>query len=357
MRFPVGQFAESLERCTRSPIFGAAEGLNVIVHRMTRLPTLLAAVLVGSIATACGLSSRSEAVGAAKSPEQVVFARSKDDVVSGGMLFAPEGDSAKPVAIVWIHGWGVNFYQPTYVAIGRALAHHGYTVIDGNTRMHDLGNVEVEHGGKRVRGGGYWGVASEEPRDIAAWIDLAEANGFKRVVLVGHSAGWGAVRSYVAQVQDPRVVGLVLASGSVQPDLRISDPDQLREARRLVASGEGEALIRDPKRTFPSYISAATFLDIDAFLTDSGARDFFGVQTANAPIARVRIPLLAFFGTHDDVGGQADLDTIASAIRRRKSGVHLTTALIGGGDHMYTDQEQQVADIIARWAADLAKSH
>jgi hypothetical protein len=137
----------------------------------------------------------------------------------------------------------------------------------------------------------------------------------------------------------------------------MSDPDQLREAKRLVAAGEGDALIRDPKRDFPSYISAATFLDIDAFLTDSAARDFFGVQVANPPIARVHVPLLAFFGTRDDVGGQADLDTIVSAMRRHRGrSARVTTALIDGGDHMYTGQEPQVARVIARWAAGLAAS-
>ena len=320
--------------------------------RMTYAAALAAVVLVASLATACG--SRPEAIDPARSPEQIVFARSQDDVVSGGVLFSPPGESAKPLAIIWIHGWGVNFYQPPYVAVGRALAQHGYTVIDGNTRMHDLGNVATRRGGRRVRGGGYWGVASEEPRDIAAWIDLAEANGFPRVVLAGHSAGWGAVRSYVAQVQDPRVVGLVLASGSVQPDRRTSDPDQLREARRLVAAGEGDGLIRDPKRDFPSYTSAATLLDIDAFLNDPAARDFFGLQTADAPIARVRVPLLAFFGTRDDVGGQADLDAIVSAVERQQGGeARVTTTLIDGGDHMYTGREQQVAEVIAQWAAGL----
>ncbi len=320
------------------------------------IPSALPAVVlvIAAIATACGLQRRPEAIGAAKSPEQIVYARSSDDVVNGGVLFSPPRDSAKPLAIIWIHGWGVNFYEPSYVAIGRALAQHGYTVIDGNTRMHDLGNVATQRGGRRIRGGGYWGVASEEPRDIATWIDLAEASGFKRVVLAGHSAGWGAVRSYVDQVQDPRVVGLVLASGSVQPDLRTSDPDQRREAQQLMAAGEGDALIRDPKRNFPSYISAATFLDIDAFLTDSAARDFFGVRTTNAPITRVHVPLLAFFGTRDDVGGQADLDTIVSVIGRLNGGPRVTTALIDGADHMYTGQEEQVAKVVARWAADLA---
>ena len=323
------------------------------VARMIHPPALTAVVLIASLVTACG--PRPEAIDAAKSPEQVVFARSQDDIVSGGMMFSPPRDSAKTLAIIWIHGWGVNFYEPSYIAIGRALAQQGYTVIDGNTRMHDLGNVEMRRGGKRIRGGGYWGVASEETRDIGAWINLAEANGFKQVVLAGHSAGWGAVRSYVALVQDPRIVGIVLASGSVQPDLRTSDPEQLREAQRLMAAGEGDALIRDPKRDFPSYISAATFLDIDAFLNDTAARDFFGVQAANAPIARVRVPLLAFFGTRDDVGGQPDLDTIVSAVKRHQGGTaNVTTALIDGGDHMYTGQEQRVAQLIARWAAGLA---
>jgi pimeloyl-ACP methyl ester carboxylesterase len=315
---------------------------------------VISVALIAAVASAC--RSRPEAVDAAKSPEQVVFARSSDDIVGGGVMFSPPRDSAKPLAIIWIHGWGVNFYQPSYVGIGRALAQHGYTVIDGNTRMHDLGNVEGERSGKRLRGGGYWGVASEEPRDIAAWIDLAEANGFNRVVLAGHSAGWGAVRSYVAHVQDPRVIGLVFASGSAQPDLRTSDPDQLREARRLMDAGEPDALIRDPKRKFPSYISAATFLDIDAFLTDSAARDFFGVQSGNASIGKVHVPLLAFFGTRGDVGGQADLDTIVAAVRRHH-GAAVTTALIDGGDHMYTGREQLVAQLIARWAASLPSSH
>jgi len=128
---------------------------------MTSLRTLIAVSLVGSLATACGSSSRPEAIGAAKSAEQIVFARSTDDVVSGGVLFAPRRDSAKQIALVWIHGWGVNFYEPSYVAIGRALAQHGYTVIDGNTRMHDLGNVETRRGGKRV---GTQNAEAEEQR-------------------------------------------------------------------------------------------------------------------------------------------------------------------------------------------------
>src|ERR1700733_4759227 len=101
-------------------------------------------------------------------PEQLVFSKSSDDVLNAGLMFKPKKEIAKPAAIIWVHGWGVNFYSPTYVSIGRYLAERGYTCFDVNTRMHDLGNVEGHKRGNRLRGGGYWGIAGDQTKDIAA---------------------------------------------------------------------------------------------------------------------------------------------------------------------------------------------
>ena len=80
--------------------------------------------------------------------EQLVYVQSKDEIADAGALFAPPKDVAKSIAVIWIHGWGVNFYSPTYVAISRSLAKRGYTTITANTRMHDLGNVEAWRGAR-----------------------------------------------------------------------------------------------------------------------------------------------------------------------------------------------------------------
>ena len=93
--------------------------------------------------------------------EQIVQVQTKDDIVDSGALFAPPKDVAKPVAVIWIHGWGVNFYSPTYVAISRALAKRGYTTITGNTRMHDrmileMWNRGVVKSGSAAGGIGEW---------------------------------------------------------------------------------------------------------------------------------------------------------------------------------------------------------
>jgi pimeloyl-ACP methyl ester carboxylesterase len=326
--------------------------MNLRESRTCRQLVVITAV-IALLATAFLLwqrfGPRAITVTAGKFPEELVYVRSEDGFIHGGAIFTTGKGSSNPIAVIWVHGWGVNFYYPTYVMIGRALAERGYTCITVNTRMHDLGNVAGWRRGKRMRGGGYWGVASEEVRDLAAWIDFAEDRGFKKIVLVGHSAGWAAVRSYQAHKQDTRVVGVVLASGAVRAETRSTDPEQLAEAKRLIAEGQGDALIRDPKRSFPSYISAATLLDIANGPSD--LKDFFGVQTPNPGVTRLRCPILAFFGTRGDVGTEADLELLKSSIQRHASGPsHVHTVMIQNGDHMYTGEEAQVAQTIADWA-------
>jgi pimeloyl-ACP methyl ester carboxylesterase len=303
---------------------------------------VLAAFLIGQL----GQATRGEAAGTVT--DEVVHARSHDGITNGGAVFTPPPGAAKPIAVIWVHGNGVNFYYPTYVKIARELAGLGVTTITANTRMHDLGTIAAFRGDARIRGGSYWGVPSEQVRDLAAWIDFANDRGFKRIVLVGHSAGAPAVQSYQARTQDPRVVGLVLASGRVQPG---TPPDKQRvdQARRLVAEGLGEALLPNPNRP-TSFVSAATFLD----LANMGQEltDFFGVQTPDPPVARIRCPILAWFGTDEtDIGTASDLELLKSTLKHLPTGPsRVDTVMLRNADHMYSGAELQVAQTISTWA-------
>lgn len=313
---------------------------------------ILGAILVGVAAFLAGLRMHvhPENQKPGRFPEQLVFVRAADDVVSGGILFNSPKQSSKPLAIIWVHGWGANFYTPSYVGIGRALAERGFPTISVNTRMHDIGNVEkYTPTGRRVRGGGYWGVTSEDARDIAAWIEYAEQIGYSRVVLVGHSAGWASVGRYQADSQDHRVAGLVFASPGVGYSAEPDDPQLLAQAKKLVNEGGGEDLLRLPHRSYPSFISAATFLDIAN--TPREYKDFFGTQTSNPAITRVTCPVLAFFGAKDDIGGEKELNLLTSSVRRLPRGPQkVDTAMVVNGNHEYVGEEAKVAQTIARWA-------
>jgi dienelactone hydrolase len=275
--------------------------------------------------------------------ERIVQVKTKDDVTDSGAVFTPPKNIAKPFAIIWIHGATLNFYDPAYLAIGRDLAERGYTFITGNTRMHDLGNDEKWPGGKRIRGGTYWGVPSEQVRDIAAWIDFAEGLGFKQIVLAGHSAGANAVREYEAQIQDGRVAGVVLASGDVRPDTRVPPPEWASKAKQDIADGRPEELVQGP------FLSAATFLDI--LNRPPEFTDFFGELSSTAGVARIHCPLLITLGTDGDVGNEEDLEKIKSSIARQHTRPsRVDTALIQGANHMYEGQENRIAQAIATWA-------
>lgn len=315
----------------------------------------IAAAVLTVVATAFlsahqGVATKQDA--APKRTEELVSVQSSDGITSGGAIFNAATDAVSPVAVIWIHGSQLNFYDPAYVKIGRELAARGFTTITANTRMHDLGNLAAFRAGQRVRGGVYWGRNSEQVRDLAAWIDCAIGRGFKGVILAGHSAGTTAVQSYQAETQDARVLGMVIASGRVQPNTAPPDADRLAQARKLVADGLGEALLPNPTRP-TSFVSAATFLD----LADMGLqlRDFYGVATPDAPVMRVRCPLLAFFGTNEpDIGTAADLALLKSTVQRLPSGPRrVDTAMIQNADHMYRGEEAQVAETIANWARTL----
>lgn len=320
-------------------------------------PHLVAAVMIvlfGSTLLAGQGATQPPAKDApAKVTEELVHARSDDAVINGGLLFVPAKPAAGAVAVIWVHGWGQNFYYPSYVKIGRALAGRGHPCVTVNTRKHDIGTAMAYRGGKRIRGGGYWGVPKDEVRDLAAWVDFAAARGFTQVILVGHSAGWAAVRAYQSQKQDPRVVGVVVASGGVRPPDDPPDADVAAQAKRLVAEGKGDDLIRLPRRSFPSFVSAATYLDF--VQAPAEQLDFFGVKTANPAVTRVRCPLLAWFGTGEpEIGTPADLELIKTCIARQPTGPRrVDTVLLQGADHMYHGEEAQVAQTLAKWAASL----
>jgi dienelactone hydrolase len=292
------------------------------------------------------------------STEELVYARAEDGIVSGGALFRPrDGSSATHVAAIWIHGSGVNFYYPSYVKIARELAKRGLPTIVGNTRMHDLGNIEAFREPTNARGGSYWGITTAQVSDVAAWIQLARDRGYDRVVLVGHSAGATAVQIYMARTQDPHVEGLVLASGRVRPASGPPvDSTRLARAKELVAAGRGEEPV--PPTAVggrPSPTSAATLVDLAGMGVELS--DFYGVTTPDPPIARVHVPILAWFGTSDDVGTSADLELLEKTLKNLAAGPsRVSTAMIPGASHMYDGHEAAIAETLANWVREIARA-
>lgn len=80
----------------------------------------------------------------------LVHALTADEILHTGALFRPPA-AAKPLAVLWVHGGGQNFYYPGYLGIGEAMSGHGYAFLSANTRGHDYNNRCGRRGAGRPR--------------------------------------------------------------------------------------------------------------------------------------------------------------------------------------------------------------
>lgn len=281
--------------------------------------------------------------------EQIVFTASEDQRWLAGVMMQPTKGSRRLVGVVCIHGAVEPFYFPAYVHMGRELARRGYLFVSGRTRGHDVATVDApwplsvrpEDIPTYRLGGWGWERWAEDEHDVAGWITFLVSQGVEHVVLLGHSAGVGRVSYYQAQRQDPRVVGVVLASSSDR--LRPQDPARVSQAERLVAEGYGDAPLplAEGRPIFFALESAANVVHWESVVGPF-------VADGHTPwIASIRTPVLATLGTAEfepDLRGAVE-DMRGRAVQTPRFDIQV----IEGADHAYTGRERELAEVVARW--------
>lgn len=280
--------------------------------------------------------------------EELTTIQAADGVELAGAVIRPANGTPLPLPVVWVHGFTGRFYEPVAVNVGRRLAERGHVFITGNNRGNNYGTVlRVRASGEDRLGGAAWERLDEAPLDVDAWLGFAVGLGFPRVVLLGHSLGGMKVTAYMATRQDPRVAGLVIASG---PVWRFVGPakeaaERAAEAKRLVDEGRGLELL-PPIGPGASTVSAQTVVSGER-LRDT----LFGAEGRPPAVALLRCPILAFLGTEESwLGTPADLDWLKDTAT---AAPRCETRVFSGADHVYTGHEGEVADAVADWAATL----
>jgi dienelactone hydrolase len=274
--------------------------------------------------------------------EELAFVDREDGVGLEGAIVRPRRGATRPVAIIWIHGNTSRFYDLPYMQIGREMAALGYTFITSNTHGQNACSANQEPGDEANAGGVCRERFEEIPRDLNAWIDMAIEEGFKGVVLVGHSFGANKVLYYQAERQDLRVLGVVSASGDVKWK---AAPDQLALAEEMEAEGKDDKVL--PQLDAPWYrMSARTFLGRARI-----AQHVFDSETETPHIAKITCPILAFYGSEEDwCGTTCELELIR---RNARAAGQVDTAIVEGADHVYWGKASEAARLIGDWVEDL----
>lgn len=277
---------------------------------------------------------------------EIVTFTTADNVRLHGALYTNSRVPARDVAVIGTHGSGGCFYTSVTGFLCPELPSRGYTALSMNLRSHDR----------------FDGQATFEDceKDFAAGVKFMREQGFKRIVLFGHSFSVTTISYYMARTQEPAVAGLALSAG--HDDLRslaarswetlVDDPKAeaervLAQCRDWVARGDGDRLIiipwwrPDPKLNLRQQyreISARTY--VSNWAPESNCNASLWVPKIKADMLLIAHSVVNTTARPEMMRRLQDLATSARSA---------TYVEIEGADHFYVGFEDRFVGIIADW--------
>ena len=277
----------------------------------------------------------------------------KDDLIHAGIYFAPLKKGKR--AILWVHGLSATFYGsiPITDAFCDACEKESMGFAMFNNRGHDLlaGIRKVDpskpRGFDHYPAGAGEEVFEESVLDIDAGVKFLLKQGYKEIIIVGHSTGANKLCYWAATQKNPHVVGVVL-SGPISDRLSPTSKKYwylLPYLRFLTWVGLGNKLISGVS-FFP-----ATPKRLLSLLSPTSTEDVFDYGD-NYPklelFSKIVYPLMVIIGGNDDVADRPVRD-IKKVFDAKHTVKKYHSVIIPGGTHTYTSVERAAVKAIIDW--------
>jgi len=279
----------------------------------------------------------------------LVSVTTRDGIRLDGTWRKPHLETASQLGVdvvIFHHGVGGNFYGPgMFEQYSDALLEKGCAVLRVNNRGHDPISRAVVGASVKQLGAAYEDM-DDCRYDWEAWVDFAQAAGYQRIGLWGHSLGATKSIYYMATQRDPRVTCVVAGSPPRFSYAAFAAQEEgevfkriAAQAQQSIASGHPETLI-DTSYPIPLLVTAAVFVQ------KYGPEEPYDILKH---IPNVQSPLLMMIGTAEAQtmmafkGLPALIDKLAGTMD------HVTFASIPGADHAYTHQRDYVWGVVQRW--------
>ena len=269
---------------------------------------------------------------------ELLTVRSADGTPLDGVFYT-QADDSRPVAdrvvVNFLHGRTMTFYVGFQRFAAPGLVAAGYDVLAMNRRSAGIAGIRDSFESH----GDAWTVWSQHRLDVDAAVAHLHAQGYRRIVMAGHSQGGLLAADYAAKDSD--VAALILASpASMHRGLPSAFPEAGRgevaeRARAMVAEGKERELIL--LSMWPWIMSAESVMDP---LRPGAANPL------DELVAQYRGPLLVFCG---DAGHDARLLPGARAAYDRSPSPTKRLEVLEGGDHFYTGFEAKVTALMVDW--------
>ena len=275
----------------------------------------------------------------------------EDNLILQGIIYVSDKPTKK--AYLHIHGMAGNFYENKFLDVmAEELTNNDYAFMSINTRGHDIiadfPIVGTEEKYKRI--GDAYEKFEECLLDIKPAIDYLSKNGYKEIILCGHSLGAVKVAYYIAKTQDFRVQKLILMSPPDMIGLAEADShhtDYLAESHKMISEGRGGELLVG--KIWDWYrLSADTYVDLN---TRDYPVDVFNTydKTKASLLSEIKIPTIAFLGEKDDAAILPQREALEVIKSKATNALVFDIDIIEGASHSYFGREKMMAQRIVKW--------
>ena len=281
----------------------------------------------------------------------LVSVRTPDDVPLDGSFRRPDAaaDCSLPIdCIIMHHGVGSNFYKAHFQEeMSEKFLEHGCAVLRVNNRGRDLAYNIMPKG----RLGAAFETVDDCRIDWKCWIDFAQAQGFERIGLWGHSLGAVKTIYYMATENDARIKRVIASSPprfSHSAYLARNDGhifgDQVEIAQKLADAGEMDAV-------FAITVPTRALMTTRTFFDKYGPEERYDIMKH---LPGITPPILVIIGGLEGnnpkdpdrfgFGGLADM------VSEFADGAdNASFSLIEGGDHFYTGLTHELWIAVEGW--------
>lgn len=260
------------------------------------------------------------------------------------VLFSQKPSETVVIAITGIHG---NFYSnPFYVNFGETFNRVGIDFIYAQTR-NAFGKIPIINHltGQPEHIGSFNEDFNDAVGDVRAYVDFAEKQGYKNIILVGHSLGANKVIRYLSENNDERVAKFILLSpANIQHLTSSVTREQRAFVKAQIQNGKGDEML--PFELFgwlPAQANTAyqwLFSDILDNVHLESDKDF-------SQIAKIRHTGALLIGTFDRFT-YGDPKAFLQNINDHFPNANANTLIfIENTGHTYQQKEQAVADKLA----------
>jgi dipeptidyl aminopeptidase/acylaminoacyl peptidase len=224
----------------------------------------------------------------------LILVETEDRVALNGLLWEPEKASDSLVVMVPGGTTGAALFPAhDYSPLANALLDNGYAFLLANMRA-SYNNPYAEY--------------SDAVKDIAAFVAYAKSRGYARIAILGISLGGPRMAQYVAERNDPAIkaVGFIasIPSPYLEFQVRSSEADKrrledtLRQARELVAQGQGQQPVGF-ENWFPAGVSIMG--TAKALISFFGAPSDPGTPSSIKYGGMIKVPALVIHGDKDEL--------------------------------------------------------